>query len=102
MNKNLKLPWSMDDTIENLKEVKEILKTYLRKSNYEGKGESDAAEVEIDFNRAIEALEKQIPTKVLSDALIDKCGSCMETLRIKVSIAHGAVRLWIGEREAMK
>lgn len=80
MNKNLKLPWSMDDTIENLKEVKEILKTYVLKSNYEGKGESDAAEVEIDFNRAIEALEKQIPTKVLSDALIDKCCSCMETL----------------------
>lgn len=39
MNKNLKLPWSVDDTIENLKEVKEILKTYVLKSNYEGKGE---------------------------------------------------------------
>lgn len=29
---------------------------------------------------AIEALEKQIATKVLSYALTDKCGSCMEAL----------------------
>ena len=29
---------------------------------------------------AVEALEKQIPTKVLSEALTDKCGSCMEAL----------------------
>lgn len=63
MNKTLKMPWGIEDTTENLKEVKEILKTYLRKSNYEGKGESDVAEAEIDFNRAIEALEKQIPKK---------------------------------------
>lgn len=61
MNKTLKMPWSIKDTTENLKEVKEILKTYLRRTNYEGKGESDVAEAEIDFNRAIEALEKQIP-----------------------------------------
>lgn len=80
MNKNLKMPWSMDDTIENLKELKGILKTHIHKINYKGMAESDAEEIEFDFNRAIEALEKQIPTKVLSDALIDKCGSCMETL----------------------
>lgn len=29
---------------------------------------------------AVEALEKQIPTKVSSSGLTDKCGSCMESL----------------------
>lgn len=43
MNETLKMPWSIKDTTENLKELKEILKTHVRKSNYEGKGESDAA-----------------------------------------------------------
>lgn len=32
------------------------------------------------YTVVIDAMEKQIPTKVLSDALIDKCGSCMEAL----------------------
>lgn len=83
MNKNLKLPWSMDDTIENLKEVKEILKTYVRESNYEGKGESDAAEVEIDFNRAIEALEKQMPKKLIPNQYREwDCPNCNSSINV--------------------
>ena len=32
------------------------------------------------YTVAIDAMEKQIPTKVSSSGLTDKCGSCMESL----------------------
>lgn len=61
----LKLPWSMEDTIENLKELKESLQERCIIINLHGRGEKDAEEVAFDFDRAIEALEKQIPKKPL-------------------------------------
>lgn len=63
-NEYLEMPWSIEDTIENLKELKHILVYKMLKENHDGKGEKDANEVCFDFDRAIEALEKQIPKKV--------------------------------------
>ena len=58
VQKNLDFPWSMEDTIENLKELKEILQEQLRRKNYEGQGERDVKEIALDFDRAIQALEE--------------------------------------------
>jgi len=58
VQKNLDFPWSMEDTIENLKELKEILQEHLRRKNYEGQGERDVKEIAFDFDRAIQALEE--------------------------------------------
>lgn len=65
MNKSeyAKLPWSMEDTIENLKEIKEMIQKTVIIKNLHGRGEKDAEEVAFDFDRAINALKKQIPMK---------------------------------------
>ena len=60
MNNHLELPWSMKDTIENMKDLKQMLSERIKKANYDGKGETDAEEIKFDFERAILALEKQI------------------------------------------
>ena len=65
-NEYAKLPWSMENTIENLKEIKECFKRAVKRTNLHGKGEEDAKEVDFDFDRAIEALEKQIPKKIIA------------------------------------
>lgn len=57
----MKVPWSIQDTTENLKELKVILQKQLKRKNYEGQGERDSKEIGIDFDMAIESLEKQIP-----------------------------------------
>lgn len=54
----LKMPWSVEDTIENLEELKEIMKQKMIDTNYQGRGEKDAEEVSFDFNRAINALKE--------------------------------------------
>lgn len=51
------MPWSIEDTIENLKEIKELLQRIAIEKNLHGKGKEDAEEVAFDFDRAIEALE---------------------------------------------
>jgi len=56
--KYLEMPWSIEDTIENLKIIKEHFIATVLKANLDGKGKQDAKEVEFDFNRAIQALEK--------------------------------------------
>lgn len=61
--KYLEMPWRIEETIENLKLIKEHLSATVLKTNLDGKGKQDAKEVEFDFNRAIKALEKQIPKK---------------------------------------
>ena len=58
VQKNLDFPWSTEDTIENLKELKEILQEQLRRKNYEGQGERDVKEIALDFDRAIQALKE--------------------------------------------
>lgn len=60
MNNHLELPWSMKDTIENMKDLKQMLSERIKKANYDGKGETDAEEIKFDFDRAISALEKQL------------------------------------------
>lgn len=60
MNEYLEMPWSIEDTIENLKENKEYMQKKVLSINLHGKGEKDAKEIAFDFDRAIEALEKQI------------------------------------------
>ena len=57
MSKYLEMPWSIEDTIENLKEIKEAMKEKVLSLNLHGKGEKDAEEIAFDFDRAIEALE---------------------------------------------
>lgn len=63
-NEYLEMPWRIEDTIENLKTIKEYFIAAVLKTNLYGKGKQDAKEVEFDFNRAIQALERQIPKKV--------------------------------------
>lgn len=54
----LEMPWSIEDTIENLNRIKEMLKRTLVNANMDGKAESDVKELEFDFDRAIQALEE--------------------------------------------
>lgn len=79
-----KIPWSMEDTIENIKNIKEIMQQKVILTNLHGRGEKDAEEVAFDFDRAIKALEKQIPKKVNKetkdsyDNVIPRCPSCLK------------------------
>lgn len=83
MNKNLKMPWGIKDTIENLKELKEILKTHMHKINHKGRAESDAEEIEFDFNRAIKALEKQTPKKLIPNQYREwDCPNCNSSINV--------------------
>lgn len=59
----LEFPWGIADTIENLRVLKSILQRQVEKADCDGKGAQDALEVKFDFDRAIEALEKQLPKK---------------------------------------
>ena len=54
----LKMPWSIEDTIENLEELKEMMQQKLIMANYHGRGEKDAEEIAFDFDRAIQALKE--------------------------------------------
>ena len=58
MSKYLELPWSVEDTIENLKELKDGLQEKCIIQNLHGRGEKDAEEIAFDFDRAINALEE--------------------------------------------
>lgn len=66
-NKYLEIPWSMEDTVRNLNELKESLQMKLILKNLHGRGEKDAEEIAFDFNRAIDALKKQISKKPTYD-----------------------------------
>lgn len=57
MGKTLNLPWGMEQTIENFKELKEGLQEKVIIRNLHGRGEKDAEEIAFDFDRAIGALE---------------------------------------------
>lgn len=61
----LKMPWSIEDTIENLEELKEMMQQRLIMTNYHGRGEKDAEEISFDFNRAIQALKENQEYKKL-------------------------------------
>ena len=76
----LEFPWGIEDTIENLRELKSVLQRQVRETNCDGKGAQDAFEVGFDFDRAIEALEKQLPKKPIEHpakfAPMYECPSC--------------------------
>ena len=58
MSEYLELPWSVEDTIKNLKELKDRLQERCIIRNLHGRGEKDAEEIAFDFDRAIKALEE--------------------------------------------
>lgn len=58
MSKYLELPWSVEDTIENMRKLKEVLQKMCITDNLDGRGEKDAEEIAFDFDRAINALEE--------------------------------------------
>lgn len=68
----LEIPWSMEDTIENMKLLKDIIQKMVIKENLHGKGEQDAKEVAFDFDRAIKALEKQISLQRIVERLEER------------------------------
>lgn len=87
MGKYLEMPWNTEDTIENLKEIKEHLQKCVILSNHDGRGKKDAEEVAFDFDRAINALQKQVQEEpyIESDGDADGnpvrdyyCPSCKE------------------------
>ena len=57
-NEYLELPWSVEDTIENLETIKEIMIAKVRAVNLDGKAKSDVEEIEFDFSRALSALRE--------------------------------------------
>ena len=82
-NEYLEMPWSIEDTIENLNEIKENFKVILINKNLDGKASDDVKELEFDFDRAINALEKQIPKKPVNyDKHYYKCPCCNKDLEI--------------------
>lgn len=64
MGRNLKMPWSLEDTVENMERIRTIMIKKVRQVNLDRKGEEDVREVNFDFSRVKKALEKQIPMKV--------------------------------------
>ena len=61
----LKMPWSIEDTMENLEELKEMMQQKLIMKNYHARGEKDAEELAFDFDRAINALKENQEYKKL-------------------------------------
>ena len=64
-NEYLEMPWGIEDTIKNINEIKENFKVILINKNLDGKASDDVKELEFDFDRAINALEKQKEKKMV-------------------------------------
>ena len=58
MNEKRIFKWGINDTIENLKEVKKNLQIIALNVNADGMGQQDSQEIGYDFDRAIKALEE--------------------------------------------
>lgn len=97
----LKFPWGIADTIENLRVLKSVLQRQVEEADCDGKGAQDALEVGFDFDRAIEALEKQLaikPKEVVGGIYREfyeckNCGSEIEPLDIYEDYCK-----WCGQR----
>lgn len=79
MNRNLKMPWSVKDTVENMECIRNIMIKKVRAVNLHGKAEEDVKEVNFDFNRVKKALQKQIPMKpkyIDEEMSYYECGNC--------------------------
>lgn len=81
MSKYLELPWSVDDTIENLKELKEGLQERCIIQNLHGRGEKDAEEIAFDFDRAIKALEEIQQYRAIGT--VEECRAAVEKQKAK-------------------
>lgn len=58
------MPWSMEDTVENMDHIRDMLIKRVRQVNLDEKGEEDVREINFDFDRVKKALKKQIPMKI--------------------------------------
>lgn len=63
MSRNLKMPWSMEDTMKNMEHIRDIMIKKVQAVNLDGRAEKDVQEVNFDFNRVKKAIEKQISKK---------------------------------------
>ena len=81
MSEYAELPWSVEDTIENLKELKEGLQERCIIQNLHGRGEKDAEEVAFDFDRAIKALEEV--QKYRAIGTVEECREAVEKQKAK-------------------
>lgn len=100
MGRNLKIPWSIQDTIENMEYIRSLMVNQVRMVNLDGKGEEDVKEIHFDFNRVEEALEKQIPLKpqevLLANGKGYECKNCGNEL--SVSEFDGVYCHWCGQK----
>lgn len=80
MGRNLKMPWSIEDTVENVDRIRDMMIKSVRQVNLDGNGEEDVREINYDFDRVKKALRKQIPTKVnlkkCDNCETENCGGC--------------------------
>ena len=76
MSEYLELPWSVEDTIENLNELKDGLQERCIIQNLHGRGEKDAEEIAFDFDRAINALEEIQQYRAIGT--LEECRAAME------------------------
>ncbi|WP_342985572.1 hypothetical protein [[Clostridium] symbiosum] len=84
MGRNLKMPWSMEDTIENMDNIRDMLINQARKANLDKKGEEDVKEINFEFGRVKEALKKQISNShpCASDDDNIRCGNCVNDIEM--------------------
>ena len=86
MSKYLELPWSVEDTIENLKELKDGLQEKCIIQNLHGRGEKDAEEIAFDFDRAINALEEIQKYRAIGTP--EECRAAVEKRKAKKPIRN--------------
>lgn len=63
MSEKLKMPWDIKQTITNMEHIRDTVLRSVRRVNLDGKAEDDVREVNFDFGRVKQALEKQIAKK---------------------------------------
>jgi hypothetical protein len=73
MSDYLEMPWSIEDTIENLKPIGQFIAAQLKEINADNMGIKDKKEFTFDFERAMTALKKQVPKKPIDNTGEDKC-----------------------------
>ena len=71
MSEYLEMPWSIEETIQNFIDLKKLLKEAVIAVDLHGKGKQDAEEIEVDFERAIKALEEIQQYRALEKHLSD-------------------------------
>lgn len=86
MSKYLELPWSAEDTIENLRKLKDGLQKRCIIQNLHGRGEKDAEEIAFDFDRAITALEEIQKYRAIGTP--EECRAAVEKQRAKKPIRN--------------